>query len=151
MSARRSAIQYKPSDVLYLWLVTQPAHPILIGELHLIRTTKGVSLRYSQEWLERGFPLSEDLPLIDEELIPTESGIASGANTVRSRSACIGRMSFQNPPKNLYIVDGWRMSMLGVPSCALASSINSASRADHVFCFCVPREVSLDMNLSRNS
>ena len=79
MSSRRSAIQYKPTDQLYLWLVTQPTRPILIGELHLIRTTRGVSLRYAPEWLQRGFPLSEDLPLIDEELIPTESAIASGA------------------------------------------------------------------------
>jgi len=79
MNARRGVVNYKPADVSYLWLVTQPARPVLIGELHLIRTTKGVSLRYASDWLERGFPLSEDLPLIDEELIPTESGIASGA------------------------------------------------------------------------
>src|SRR5262245_15387371 len=70
---------YKPADELYLWLVTQPAHPVLIGELHLVRTTRGVSLRYAPEWLERGFPLSEDLPLIDDELLPTEPGIAIGA------------------------------------------------------------------------
>jgi serine/threonine-protein kinase HipA len=79
MSSRRSAVQYKPTDQLYLWLVTQPTQPVLIGELHLIRTTRGVSLRYAPEWLQRGFPLSEDLPLIDEELIPNEPGIASGA------------------------------------------------------------------------
>lgn len=70
---------YKPADELYLWLVTQPARPVLIGELHLVRTTRGVSLRYSPDWLERGFPLSEDLPLIGEELLPTEPGIAIGA------------------------------------------------------------------------
>lgn len=79
MSSRRTAVRYQPTDRLYLWLVTQPAQPILIGELHLIRTTRGVSLRYAPEWLQRGFPLSEDLPLIDEELIPSESAIASGA------------------------------------------------------------------------
>ena len=79
MNSRRTGISYKPSDVLYLWLLTQPKQPILIGELHLVRTTRGVSLRYAPEWLQRGFALSEDLPLIDEELIPTESGIASGA------------------------------------------------------------------------
>jgi hypothetical protein len=74
MSSRRSTIQYKPTDVLYLWLLTQPSRPILIGELHLIRTTRGVSLRYAPEWLQRGFPLSEDLPLMEEELIPNEPG-----------------------------------------------------------------------------
>ena len=79
MSAKRNAIRYQPTDELYLWLVTQPAQPIFIGELHLVRTTRGVSLRYAPEWLQRGFPLSEDLPLIDDDLFPVEPGIASGA------------------------------------------------------------------------
>lgn len=79
MSLARKPAPYKPTDQLYLWLVTQPSQPVLIGELHLVRTTRGVSLRYAPEWLERGFPLSEDLPLIDEELLPTEPGIAIGA------------------------------------------------------------------------
>jgi len=79
MSQARRPAAYRPSDQLYLWLVTRPAQPVLIGELHLVRTTRGVSLRYAAEWLERGFPLSEDLPLIDEELLPTEPNIAIGA------------------------------------------------------------------------
>jgi len=79
MSLTRKPAPYKPSDELYLWLVTQPAQPVLIGELHLVRTTRGVSLRYAPDWLERGFPLSEDLPLIGEELLPAEPGIAIGA------------------------------------------------------------------------
>lgn len=78
-SPGRKPVRYQPTDQLYLWLVTQPARPILIGELHLVRTTRGVSLRYAPEWLQRGFPLSEDLPLIDDELLPTEPGIAIGA------------------------------------------------------------------------
>lgn len=79
MSLASKATAYKPTDELYLWLVTQPARPVLIGELHLVRTTRGVSLRYAPEWLDRGFPLSEDLPLIGEERLPTEPGIAIGA------------------------------------------------------------------------
>ncbi|HEY0683709.1 MAG TPA: HipA domain-containing protein [Steroidobacter sp.] len=79
MNIARKAVAYKPTDQLYLWLVTQPTRPVLIGELHLIRTTRGVSLRYAPEWLQHGFPLSEDLPLIDDELLPTDSGIAIGA------------------------------------------------------------------------
>jgi serine/threonine-protein kinase HipA len=79
MSQTRPSIRYQPTDVLYLWLLTQPSQPILIGELHLVRTTRGVSLHYAPDWLQRGFPLSEDLPLVDEELLPTESSIASGA------------------------------------------------------------------------
>lgn len=79
MSATRSAVRYQPTDQLHLWLLTRPAQPVYIGELHLVRTTRGVSLRYAPEWLQRGFPLSEDLPLIDDELFPGEPGIASGA------------------------------------------------------------------------
>lgn len=79
MSATRPPHRYQPADQLYLWLVTQPAHPVFIGELHLVRTTRGVSLRYAPEWLGRGFPLSEDLPLVNEELLPAEPGIAIGA------------------------------------------------------------------------
>jgi serine/threonine-protein kinase HipA len=79
MSLARKPTAYKPTDELYLWLVTQPSQPVLIGELHLVRTTRGVSLRYAPDWLERGFPLSEDLPLIGEELLPNEPGIAIGA------------------------------------------------------------------------
>jgi serine/threonine-protein kinase HipA len=79
MSVARKPVAYQPTDELYLWLVTQPTRPVFIGELHLVRTTRGVSLRYSPEWLERGFPLSEDLPLIDDELMATEAGIAIGA------------------------------------------------------------------------
>jgi serine/threonine-protein kinase HipA len=70
---------YKPTDTLYLWLLTQPQQPVLIGELNLVRTTQGVSLRYSEDWLQRGFQLSEDLPLISEEFLPVEKASAVGA------------------------------------------------------------------------
>ena len=79
MNLARQPVQYQPSDRLYLWLVTQPSLPVFIGELNLLRATRGVSLRYGRDWLQRGFPLSEDLPLVDEELLPTEQGIAIGA------------------------------------------------------------------------
>ena len=71
--------KYTPTDRLYLWLLTQPARPTFIGELHLVRATRGVSLRYSESWLRDGFPLSEDLPLIDQEIIPVEREAAIGA------------------------------------------------------------------------
>ena len=74
-----SAAQYQPSDRLHLWLLTRPQQPVPIGELNLIRSAQGVSLRYIDSWLQRGFPLSEDLPLIDEEFLPTEKGAAVGA------------------------------------------------------------------------
>jgi serine/threonine-protein kinase HipA len=79
MNLTRKSASYQPTDELYLWLLTQPAQPIFIGEIRLVRTTRGVSLRYASDWLERGFPLSEDLPLIDDELLPAEPGVAVGA------------------------------------------------------------------------
>lgn len=72
-------MSYTPADRLYLWLLTQPQHPVLIGDLNLVRSTQGVSLRYAQSWLESGFPLSEDLPLIDQEFLPADKGTAAGA------------------------------------------------------------------------
>jgi serine/threonine-protein kinase HipA len=71
--------QYTPVDRLYLWLLTQPQQPLPVGELNLVRTTQGVSFRYADSWLRDGFPLSEDLPLIDGEFLPIEKGTAVGA------------------------------------------------------------------------
>lgn len=79
MADRGNAAKYRPTDRLYLWLLTQPQQPVLIGELNLVRSTQGVSLRYADPWLRRGFSLSEDLPLIDEEFLPAEKGLAVGA------------------------------------------------------------------------
>jgi serine/threonine-protein kinase HipA len=79
MADRGAVASYRPTDRLYLWLLTQPEHPLLIGELNLVRSTQGVSLRYADAWLSRGFSLSEDLPLIDEEFLPQEKGVAAGA------------------------------------------------------------------------
>ena len=79
MAEPGAAAKYRPTDRLHLWLLTQPRQPVLIGELNLIRSTQGVSLRYTDLWLRRGFALSEDLPLIDEEFLPQEKGVAVGA------------------------------------------------------------------------
>jgi serine/threonine-protein kinase HipA len=79
MAEPAAAAGYRPTDRLHLWLLTQPRQPVPIGELNLIRSTQGVSLRYTDLWLRRGFPLSEDLPLIDEEFLPGEKGLAAGA------------------------------------------------------------------------
>jgi serine/threonine-protein kinase HipA len=79
MADRETVAKYRPTDRLHLWLLTQPEQPVLIGELNLVRSTQGVSLRYADPWLRRGFSLSEDLPLIDEEFLPEEKGVAAGA------------------------------------------------------------------------
>jgi serine/threonine-protein kinase HipA len=72
-------VSYQPSDTLYLWLLTRPSEPVLVGRLKLVRTMQGVSLEYSPDWLQRGFPLSEDLPLVSGELLPQEKATAAGA------------------------------------------------------------------------
>ncbi len=74
-----SAEEYRPADQLHLWLLTAPEDPVLIGELNLVRASRGVSLRYTDAWLERGFALSEDLPLIAEEFLPQDKETAAGA------------------------------------------------------------------------
>jgi serine/threonine-protein kinase HipA len=72
-------VSYTPTDRLHLWLLTQPQRPVLVGELNLVRSNQGVSLRYAQSWLRSGFPLSEDLPLIDQEFLPADKATAVGA------------------------------------------------------------------------
>ena len=75
-----AAVRYKPVDQLYLWLLTRPEQPLLIGELNTVRTSRGVSLRYDAGWIARGFALSEDLPLLaGEEFLPSEKDTAAGA------------------------------------------------------------------------
>ncbi|HVZ36157.1 MAG TPA: HipA domain-containing protein, partial [Polyangiaceae bacterium] len=73
------ATPYHVTDQLYLWLLTRPERPVMIGELNLLRSTQGVSLRYGEDWLARGFALSEDLPLLPDEFLPPEKGTAAGA------------------------------------------------------------------------
>ena len=70
---------YRPSDALHLWWLGHPASPVYVGELCMARTTKGVSLRYSQQWIRSGFALSEDLPLIEGEFLPLDKETAVGA------------------------------------------------------------------------
>lgn len=68
-----------PPDTLYLWYLGTPVAPVLVGELNLVMNRRGVSLRYAESWIKTGFPLSEDLPLIDMEHLPGEKDTAVGA------------------------------------------------------------------------
>lgn len=79
MSDAARPAPYQVRDQLSLWLLTQPESPILIGELNLTRAPQGVSLRYADSWLQNGFALSEDMPLIAEEFLPIDKGAAAGA------------------------------------------------------------------------
>ena len=66
-------------DTLWLWWLGQPEQPRLIGELAMVRSLRGVSLRYAPQWLQLGFALSEDLPLIDQTFLPLLPDTAAGA------------------------------------------------------------------------
>ena len=68
-----------PKDTLDLWYLGRPGAPALVGELNLVMNRRGVSLKYVASWLTAGFPLSEDLPLIDLEHLPREKDVAAGA------------------------------------------------------------------------
>uniref|UniRef100_UPI00333FEB76 type II toxin-antitoxin system HipA family toxin n=1 Tax=Castellaniella defragrans TaxID=75697 RepID=UPI00333FEB76 len=70
-------------DDLSLWYLGHD-EPRYVGALRLVAAGKGVSLRYGADWLTRGFPLSEDLPLVDTEFLP--AGRLS-ANTARAVGA----------------------------------------------------------------
>jgi len=54
-------------DDLHLWYLADPRY---VGALKLVSAGKGVSLHYGADWLAHGFPLSEDLPLVDTEFLP---------------------------------------------------------------------------------
>jgi serine/threonine-protein kinase HipA len=78
-SASFDVRQYQPTDTLYLWWLGRPEQPVRVGSLHTARASRGVSLRYSADWLKAGFALSEDLPLIDREFLPLDPETAAGA------------------------------------------------------------------------
>ena len=54
---------YTPVDEMYLWWLTDPKLPRLVGDLTLVNRGRNVALAYGPEWLRTGMPLSEDLPL----------------------------------------------------------------------------------------
>jgi serine/threonine-protein kinase HipA len=67
------------ADEAWLWYLGDPAVPVRVGTLRLVMGGRGVSLQYDSRWLERGFALSEDLPLVDIEHLPPARDEAVGA------------------------------------------------------------------------
>ena len=66
-------------DELHLWYVGDPMQPLRVGTLRLVNQGRSVSLQYAQSWLERGFAISEDLPLRGTEYLPQGRDEAVGA------------------------------------------------------------------------
>lgn len=56
-------------DTTFLWYLADPSQPRLVGALRLVLGNRSVSLTYSADWLARGFPISEDLPLAARRLL----------------------------------------------------------------------------------
>lgn len=80
MSWDAQASAYQPRDKLYLWWLSDPMRPVFIGDLSMVRTLRGVSLSYADAWVEQGFALSEDLPLLrGQDFLPRERDTAAGA------------------------------------------------------------------------
>jgi serine/threonine-protein kinase HipA len=74
-----SAPDYQVADELYVWCLTQPAQPRLVGQINTARVIRGASFRYHPTWLAQGFALSEDLPLQPGDFLPNEKDAAPGA------------------------------------------------------------------------
>jgi serine/threonine-protein kinase HipA len=125
MTAAGRNAAYEPGEQLYLWFLMDPRTPVWIGTLHLVRGGQSVSLRYDSSWLQRGFALSEDLPLLDQEFLPAEKGQAAGAvddarpDRWGERVICI----IDKPPRlslleYLYFAGDDRFGALGVSTSA---------------------------------
>lgn len=69
---------YKPQDEMSLWWLGG-ARPEPVGRLVLADNNRKVGLEYEANWLARGFPLSEDLPLAPGLFLPKERDSAAGA------------------------------------------------------------------------
>lgn len=72
-------MKYVPQDRLFLWWLGDPSQPRAVGELGQSGGGRAVSLRYAPQWLQSGFALSEDLPLVDDLFVPREKDCAAGA------------------------------------------------------------------------
>lgn len=118
---------YPVVDTLYLWYLGRPERPLSVGELNLALSARGVSLRYGREWLQHGFALSEDLPLLDIEFLPREKDVAAGAVDDARPDRWGERVIrlLENPPRlslleMLYFAGDDRFGALGVSTSAAA-------------------------------
>jgi hydroxypyruvate isomerase len=114
--------RYQPGESLYLWWLGNPQAPHLIGELRLVRRLKGVSLTYAAEWLRSGFPLSEDLPLVEEELFPKQKETAAAA--IGQRPPGHGRQDHAEYERPLARPRGVRIAPKGVSMAKFAANLS---------------------------
>ncbi|MBU3738366.1 MAG: type II toxin-antitoxin system HipA family toxin [Rhodoferax sp.] len=74
---------YTPQSAMSLWWLgkgaAQPHSPLRIGRVFLAEGNRKVGLEYDPDWLQDGFALSEDLPLVRGVFLPKERDMAAGA------------------------------------------------------------------------
>ena len=70
--------EYSPVSEMSLWWLGH-ATPQLIGQLVLAENNRKVGLAYDENWLQKGFALSDDLPLANSLYLPKELDAAAGA------------------------------------------------------------------------
>ena len=72
---------YQPQDNMSLWWLGNPAAPVKIGHVSLQDQRRKLALSYDMAWMSSptGFALSEDLPLQNGWMLPTERDTAAGA------------------------------------------------------------------------
>lgn len=68
-----------PGDRLSVWSLANPEQPVRIGEVRLIAGNRGLSFTYDPSWIAHGYPLSGDMPLQAEAIIPKERNLRLGA------------------------------------------------------------------------
>jgi serine/threonine-protein kinase HipA len=72
-------VSKRAPDELQLWYIADPKQPLHVGTLRLVNQGRSVSLQYAAAWLDRGFAISEDLPLRDAEYVPQSRDEVVGA------------------------------------------------------------------------
>ena len=75
MSAASQPPAYVPRDQLFLWWVAQPSEPVLVGQLSLVRSPRGVSLRYDMPDYQKG--VVPDTVARGKRAVPDISAISS--------------------------------------------------------------------------
>jgi len=119
-------------DTHHLWYLSKPENPVYVGTLRRVLDGKGVSLLYDAAWIEHGFALSEDLPLVDMEHLPPGRLAAGGAVAVGAVDdarpdrwgerviECVDRPRRRSLMEYLYYAGDDRHGALGVSTSASA-------------------------------
>lgn len=68
-----------PSENLFVWSLTEPTNPVRVGEMRLTPDRRDVFFMYDASWIKDGYPLSGDMPLHRNVIVPKNRGLGLGA------------------------------------------------------------------------